>query len=47
MWLGAGRPSARTPVFERDGTHSECPRETNPQNYSSLNVVMITLTKPT
>ena len=28
-----GGTSARTPVFERDGTHSECPRETNPQNY--------------
>ncbi len=27
-----GGTSARTPVSERDGTHSERPRETNPKN---------------
>ena len=30
---GGEGASARTPVLERDGTHAECPREANPQNY--------------
>ncbi len=33
-----GGTSARTPVSERDGTHSECPRETNPKNYFPLEI---------
>jgi len=46
-YYDGGGTSARTPVSERDGTHSECPHATNPQNYFSPNMVMITLNKPT